>query len=86
MIFSGPSVIVGLLFYAVSMLMWLNALSKVELSQAYLFVGIGFVLTTLVVVPCSGDSLSPKRLIGIALVVGGMRSSRAHLRARNYRR
>ena len=28
MIFSGPSVIVGLLFYAVSMLMWLNALRK----------------------------------------------------------
>ena len=54
------------------MLLWLNALSKVELSRLYPFVGMGFVLTTLAGWALFGDSLSPQRLIGIALVVGGI--------------
>lgn len=70
--FLAPSVIVGLALYAISMLFWLNALSRVELSQAYPFVGLGFVLTTLAGWVLFGDSLSTQRLVGIALVVGGI--------------
>ena len=42
-----PGVSLGLALYGVGTLLWLTALGRVELSQAYPFVGFGFVLTTL---------------------------------------
>ena len=73
----------GLLLYAVSMLLWLNALSKVELSQVYPFVGMGFVLTTLAGWALFGDSLSPERNSPCRRWDC---ARRAHLTARDYRR
>jgi multidrug transporter EmrE-like cation transporter len=67
-----PGVIIGLALYGVGTLLWLTALERVELSQAYPFVGIGFALTTLAGWWLFGDSLSTLRLVGIALVVGGI--------------
>ena len=43
----SPGVLAGLAIYGIATLLWLTALARVELSQAYPFVGIGFVLTTL---------------------------------------
>ena len=40
-----PGVFVGLGLYCVGTLLWLTALGRVELSQAYPFVGVGFALT-----------------------------------------
>lgn len=68
----APGVIVGLALYGVGTLLWLTVLGRLELSQAYPFVGVGFVLTTLAGWWLFGDSLSAHRLIGIALVVGGI--------------
>ena len=67
-----PGVIMGLAPYGVGTLLWLTALGRVELSQAYPFVGIGFALTTLAGWWLFGDSLSMQRLVGIALVGGGI--------------
>ena len=41
-----PGVIAGLGFYAAGTI-WLSALAQIEISRAYPFVGIGFMLTTL---------------------------------------
>ncbi len=67
-----PGVFVGLTCYAVGTLLWLTALSKIELSQAYPFVGLGFVLTTLAGWWLFDDQLSAQRLTGVALVIGGV--------------
>jgi multidrug transporter EmrE-like cation transporter len=67
----APGVIVGLALYALGTLIWLNALGRVELSQAYPFVGLGFAMTTVAGWWLFGDTLSALRLFGIALVVGG---------------
>jgi multidrug transporter EmrE-like cation transporter len=67
-----PGILVGLALYAVGTILWLTALGRVELSQAYPFVGIGFALTTLAGWWIFGDQLSAQRLTGIALVVGGI--------------
>jgi multidrug transporter EmrE-like cation transporter len=67
-----PGVMIGLLLYAIGTLLWLTALGKVELSQAYPFVGIGFALTTLAGWLLFGDDLSVQRISGIVLVVGGI--------------
>jgi len=42
-----PGVLVGLGLYAIGTILWLTALGRVDLSQAYPFVGVGFALTTL---------------------------------------
>jgi multidrug transporter EmrE-like cation transporter len=67
-----PGVLIGLGFYGVGTLLWLTALGRVQLSQAYPFVGVGFALTTLAGWGLFGDTLSVQRLIGIGLVVGGI--------------
>jgi len=67
-----PGVLIGLTLYGVGTLLWLTALGRVELSQAYPFVGIGFVLTTLAGWLLFADHISLQRLIGIAFVVGGI--------------
>ena len=67
-----PGILAGLALYGFGTLLWLSALDRVELSQAYPFVGIGFALTTLAGWWLFGEQISPQRLIGIALVVGGI--------------
>jgi multidrug transporter EmrE-like cation transporter len=68
----APGVLVGLALYSVGTLLWLSALGRVELSQAYPFVGVGFALTTLAGWWCFGDHISVQRLAGIALLVVGI--------------
>ncbi len=41
----NPGIIGGLALYGVGTLLWLNVLARTELSQAYPFVGLGFVIT-----------------------------------------
>jgi multidrug transporter EmrE-like cation transporter len=67
-----PGVIIGLMLYGVGTVLWLTALGRVELSQAYPFVGIGFALTTLAGWWLFGEHLSAYRIAGIALVIGGI--------------
>ena len=65
-------VLVGLGLYAVGTILWLTALERVDLSQAYPFAGVGFALTTLAGWWLFGDALSAERLTGIALVIIGI--------------
>jgi multidrug transporter EmrE-like cation transporter len=67
-----PGVLIGLALYGFGTLLWLTALGRVELSQAYPFVGIGFALTALAGWWIFGDQLSLQRVAGIVLVVGGI--------------
>jgi multidrug transporter EmrE-like cation transporter len=67
-----PGVIVGLACYGFGTLLWLSALGRVQLSQAYPFVGLGFALTAVAGHVLFNDTLSAQRLIGIALVSGGI--------------
>lgn len=68
----APAVILGLALYGIATLMWLNVLGRIELSKAYPFVGLGFAMTTFAGWWLFGDTLSAKRLIGIALIAGGI--------------
>jgi multidrug transporter EmrE-like cation transporter len=67
-----PGVLIGLMLYGVGTLLWLTALSKVEVSQAYPFVGLGFVLTAILGTVLFGDNFGVARGLGIALVIGGI--------------
>jgi multidrug transporter EmrE-like cation transporter len=68
----NPGVLGGLSLYGIGTVLWLGVLSHTQISQAYPFVGLGFVLTTLTGYFLFGDTLGASRVCGIALVVGGI--------------
>lgn len=62
----------GLIFYALGAVLWLGVLAKVDVSIAYPFVGLGFILTALFGVFLLGEAFSVIRLVGTCLVVLGI--------------
>lgn len=69
---TNPWVVLGLLLYAASAVLWLGVLARVEVSFAFPFVGLGFIITMLLGWWLMGDSLSLQRVAGTLLVVGGV--------------
>ena len=67
-----PGIMGGLALYGIGTLVWLRALAQTELSQAYPFVGLGFVMTAALGYLVFDEALGPTRLIGIALVIAGV--------------
>ena len=62
----------GLTLYFLSAVVWLLVLSRVEVSFAYPFVGIGFILTMLLGWLAMGDTMSLARVAGTLLIAGGV--------------
>lgn len=67
-----PGVLGGLALYGIGTVLWLGALTRTELSQAYPFVGLGFVLTAVLGHLLFGETLRLSRLAGTALVIAGV--------------
>ena len=68
----NPWVLGGLGLYGLGALLWLLVLARADLSYAYPFVGLGFVLTLLFSVLVLGEVASLPRVLGTALVVAGV--------------
>ena len=69
-IFSAP-VFSGIMVYAVSVLVWLWVLSRVELSVAYPFVGLSFIFTLLFGYTFLNESVNAMRIVGSLLIAAG---------------
>ncbi|PPE64946.1 hypothetical protein C1704_16925 [Caldimonas caldifontis] len=69
---SHPLVIAGLAMYFASAVIWLLVLARVEVSLAYPFVGLGFVVTMLLGWWLHGDALSLARVGGTLLIAAGV--------------
>ncbi|WP_026330187.1 MULTISPECIES: EamA family transporter [Caldimonas] len=67
-----PFVLCGLALYFASAVLWLLILAKVEVSLAYPFVGLGFVITMLLAWWIHGDSLTLTRIAGTVLIAVGV--------------
>ena len=72
MLLLKPPVLVGLVIYAVSVVLWLLVLSKVDVSQAYPFVGAGFLITMVGGAVFFGESITLARLGGTLLIGVGL--------------
>lgn len=68
----SPAVILGLTLYAASTALWLVVLARFDLSYAYPFVSLGFVATTVYGWQILGEAMSLQRLLGTALIIGGV--------------
>lgn len=69
---TNVGVIGGLTLYVMSMVFWLWVLSKVEVSQAYPFVSLGFLMIMVFSYLFLGESLGPQKIIGTLLVLTGV--------------
>ena len=68
----SPLVWLGLGMYFIGALVWLLVLARVDVSFAYPFVGLGFILTMLLGFLLLGEVIGVARIIGTLLVVGGV--------------
>ncbi len=71
-VFLDPFVFGGLVLYFLAALLWLIVLSKVEVSLAYPFVALGFVLTALFGRLFFHEALSPTRIAATLLICAGV--------------
>ena len=67
----SPLIWLGLIIYALSVGMWLWVLSKVDLSVAYPFVGLSFLVTMAFGAFILNENVTPIRIIGTLLIAGG---------------
>ena len=62
----------GMVCYAASVCVWVAALSKAPVSTAYPMLSLGYVVVAAVSVAWLGESLTPGKLLGIALICAGV--------------
>ena len=65
-------VVVGLFVYFLAAVVWLFALARIEVSLAYPFVGVGFILTMVLGKFLMGDAITATRLFGTILISVGV--------------
>jgi multidrug transporter EmrE-like cation transporter len=65
-------VLVGLSIYALSLVFWLTALSRVDLSYAYPFASLSYVVMLIASWRLFGENLSLPRLGGTLLIIVGV--------------
>ena len=67
-----PHILGGLACYVVSVVVWILALSRVQVSIAYPMLSLGYVVTAVVAWALLGEALSAMRLTGIAVIIVGV--------------
>lgn len=67
-----PFIWLGLGCYAVSVAVWIAALSRVEVSLAYPFLSLGYVLNALAAWYLFGETLNVQRVLAIGVIIVGV--------------
>lgn len=67
-----PWVLAGLASYAVSVIVWLAALSMVDVNFAYPFLALGFIANALLAKAFLGEAIPPLRWVALAIIVAGV--------------
>lgn len=67
-----PAILGGMTCYAVSLVVWIMALSRVEVSVAYPMLSVGYVLNAVAAWYFLGESVTPLRLLGIGIIILGV--------------
>ncbi len=65
-------IIGGLSCYVVSVVVWILALSRVEVSVAYPMLSIGYIVNAALAWWLFGEAVGPQRLLGIAVIIVGV--------------
>ena len=67
-----PHIIAGLACYAISVVVWILALSRVQVSIAYPMLSLGYVVTAFIAWAFMGEAVNAMRISGIAVIIVGV--------------
>ncbi|MET1027257.1 MAG: EamA family transporter [Dongiaceae bacterium] len=68
----NPFLLLGMLCYAVSIAIWIAVLARVEVSIAYPFLSVGYIIVIAAGFFFLGENVTPLRIVGVALICGGL--------------
>lgn len=71
-LFGNPRIVTGLGIYAFSAVLWLSAISRLDLSYAYPLISLGIVLVSVISWLFLQEVQDPRRIVGSALIVLGI--------------
>lgn len=69
---TSPYILSGIGCYVVSVVVWILALSRVEVSIAYPMLSVGYVLNAAAAWYLFGEAVTPMRLVGIGIIILGV--------------
>jgi len=67
-----PFILGGLACYVVSVVVWILALSRVEVSIAYPMLSVGYVVNAVAAYFLFGEAMGVQRLVGIGIIILGV--------------
>lgn len=67
-----PFIVGGMVCYAVSLVVWIMALSRVPVSLAYPMLSIGYVINAVIAWMWFGEALTAAKIGGIGLIIAGV--------------
>ena len=67
-----PFILGGLACYVVSVVVWILALSRVEVSIAYPMLSVGYVVNAVAAYFLFGEAVGVQRLVGIGIIILGV--------------
>jgi multidrug transporter EmrE-like cation transporter len=67
-----PHIVGGLACYVISVVVWVMALSRVEVSVAYPLLSVGYVVNAVAAWYLFGEAVTPMRLTGIGVIIIGV--------------
>jgi drug/metabolite transporter (DMT)-like permease len=70
-ILSNKYIILGILLYGLSMILWLAAMSTLDVSYMYPMLSLAYIVTAFMAVVFLGEVITVSRWVGISLVVIG---------------
>jgi multidrug transporter EmrE-like cation transporter len=68
----NPPILLGLALYAISVVFWILALSRVDVSIAYPMLSIGYIVSALAGWLLFSESVGPARVAGIVVIIAGV--------------
>lgn len=71
-LFTNPKIVIGLGIYAFSALLWISAISRLDLSFAYPLISLGIVMVSVISWLVLQETQDPRRILGSALIVVGI--------------
>jgi drug/metabolite transporter (DMT)-like permease len=69
---ANPAILGGMVCYAVSLVVWIMALSRVPVSIAYPMLSIGYLINAFAAWAWLGETLGAQKLLGIGFIVLGV--------------
>jgi multidrug transporter EmrE-like cation transporter len=68
----NPPILAGLALYAISVVFWILALSRLDVSVAYPMLSIGYIVSALAGWLLFSESVGPTRVAGIVVIIAGV--------------